>query len=127
MSDFDDRVSARAPIAGCGTMALAALAGYPPGLVVARELTGQQGLGGFVGIFVKIFVFGFVGRAARSAAGRGLGLPGPLGDGRFWAAISIGLFVAFFLPWGDTFPGLEWVPVPASAVIGWILHRRRGR
>lgn len=111
---------------GCGGIALAVLLGYPLGLVAARELTGQQGLGGFVGIFALVFLFGFLNRGAQRAAESGFRLPGPLGSHRFWGTISIGLFVAFFLPWGEMFPGLEWVPVPASVIIGWILARRRG-
>lgn len=98
--------------------------GYPLGLVVARELTGQQGLGGFAGIVVMILVFGFFNRRAQILAARGRRLPGPFGNRRFWGAISIGLFVSLFLPWGEMFRGLEWVPFPASVIIGLLLHRR---
>lgn len=126
MADFDEGGGERGPIfhAGCGTMALAALIGYPLGLVVARELTGQQGLGGFVGIFLMIFILGFFNRRAQILAGRGFRLPGPFGNPKFWGAISIGLFVALFLPWGEMFPGLEWLPFPASVIVGLWLHRR---
>jgi hypothetical protein len=124
MADFDDTGGQPRHIAGCGSMALAAVVGYPLGLVVARELTGQQGLGGFVGIFVMIFVFGWLGNRVRDAGDRGYRLPGPLGSGKFWGAISLGLFVAFFMPWGELFPGLEWVPFPASVIIGVMLYRR---
>jgi hypothetical protein len=124
MVDFDDAARQRPPIAGCGAMALAVIVGYPLGLVVARELTGQQGLGGFVGIFVMIFVVGWLGNRASGAAARGYRLPGPLGNRNFWGAISIGFFVALVLPWGQMFPGLEWVPFPASVLVGVWLHRR---
>jgi len=82
---------------GCGTLSLAAIVGYPLGMVLSDVFFGDPGFGGFIGIFVMMLVFGFFTRRFQIMAKRGARLPGFLGDHLFWVSLGIGAFFGFFL------------------------------
>ena len=89
--------ASRPPIhVGCGTLGLAAIVGYPVGLALSDAFLGQEGFGGFIGIFVMMLVFGFFTRRFQIMAEQGKRLPGFLGDGEFWKWLGIGAVFGFF-------------------------------
>ena len=53
------------------TIILSIMVGYPLGMVVTTALTGQGALGGIVGVFVTILVFGFIRRRIQVRGERG--------------------------------------------------------
>lgn len=133
MSPPDDDAygeEARGPVfhVGCGTLSLAALVGYPLGALVASLTIGKVGLGGFIGAFVMMFVFGFINQRARLAGPRGFTWLGPLGSRQFWGPVAIAFLLALFMPWSDMFTeSLSWVPIPAGIVIGLVRYQRAKR
>jgi hypothetical protein len=57
------------------TFALAVMVGFPLGSMVAVSLFGQPGLGGIIGIFAMMLVFGYFNQRLRDRRERGESVP----------------------------------------------------
>jgi hypothetical protein len=127
---------------GLVTFVLALMVGFPLGSMVAVSLFGQPGLGGIIGIFLMMLVFGFINQRLRdrgtSLSLKSIRMPGFLRGGTVWfcalaGAIGMAVYGAGFAaeigaPAEDGAVGLGFIGFAGGLVLGMIVRavRRRG-